>query len=185
MEQYYFTEEGKKYALKSASKVDTATINVGDIVRPRVTINNPDLSTDLAWQMSLKTERKIIPILFALGMSRINGPNEVDIITPFYGLYIGNPSDATRSVENQKSIIKSASNSERQFFSSDNGYNITLKYGQCVYSESDFLNPAINRILLPMNNLGSALTGTVKDSFLVVPPADYQSVISMLYFELQ
>jgi hypothetical protein len=180
MDQYYYTEEGEKYVLRVITKTEPATVGVSGLVVPAVTLNNPTPSTDNGWQLSLQTEKKIIPLLYGLTMINNTGVM-VDIVSPYYALFISVPTSL--SLENQRSLFKTVPNIERQYFTDNSHYGYGLKYGQCVYKGSDFLEPSKNNVMLFMPDMGSAAGGVYTGGWIFLTPGSYLASVQFLYFE--
>lgn len=180
MKQIYYTEEGKPYVLRLVTKnlVGQVVPNSTNIV-PRVLVNLPS-SLDIG-AVALTTSRRIIPVHLNFALFNIAATvSTVNISSVYYNARVGVvPVNTYAQQSCQAKLFPLIS---REFYDTDFDYVYSVRYGQAVFVDGDFLDttsgiqftffPSISRALIFQPNM------------LIVPAGTYNVSLTFLYFEL-
>jgi hypothetical protein len=188
MQQIYYTVEGKPYTLKAITKfTDGVLITIPSANFPlRVPVNIPGISAPQpsyqAFAPILETDRKIVPLMFSLGVWNSTLATQFfNIASPYYfseleggqieSAYLKPLAKSSVMVEPITSVI------------TNDDYVYNIRYSQIVLSEKDFLEPSNGRNLFFCQNLSQALA--VRPAFINVVNGTYRIGVTFLYFEMQ
>jgi hypothetical protein len=197
MNQFYFTEDGKKYTLKAIRKIVDNDVRAAPTVvfwSARVNINPGPPSTDPAFTyIDVPTNKPIIPIMYQFAAAEITaGPNlaliESDISSPYYYMIRpdpGGPFGIGFSFEHLAPFAKLSPMIEILDYTDSLNFHYSCKYGQAVFHSSDFLSPQGGINFGFQDRQGFGLSDTDLDTAPTIPAGTYRFAITFLYFELQ
>lgn len=186
MQQLYYTQEGKPYVIKTVSRKYNFAESFANFYYALVYVNNVNTPTD-KFTLALTTSKKIIPIkaCFTAGSVSLGTPI-LDIQSVYYSLIRGNNAlvGTYDSYDHLSAITKMTALAERQFYSSDNFYGYSIKYGEAVLCENDFINPSGGCAFYFTPSIAMALNNFVQANITTTPDT-YSSNVTFTYFELQ
>lgn len=178
MKQVFYTQEGKKYVLKTVSKVLDDQPGGPYDATPVLVFNSPGFSEN-PFRVLVDSPRKIIPISCTATARNTSG-TVIDITSCYYALI-----RTTVSYDHLQGISKSIPLIDSQYYTNENFYSYNFRYTQAVYSESDFIDPNGGLQLYFVNNKTDALGGWTSASAPTMPAGSaFRTVVIFTYFEL-
>lgn len=188
MNQVYYTEEGAVYKLRTIS--DAAFFQVlpaSPNLSLSVGVNLPPNTVSPVGNLRLNTSRKIIPLMFSAGMTDLIANLQIaNIQRVFFRVSDSTGATLPNSVTVLMKNIANMGYETNNLFDSPNEHLYGIKYNQCVYKESDFLQFSSSSSIDFTRTLAESLSATnLIVNQIPYPASTYSYGFSFLYFELQ
>lgn len=188
MDKTLFTQDGKKYVLKSQTKlVDNFAVGTPDSIEMNVFVNNPNTGGISAWKfMTIDTSNQIIPLMYCFAAFDIGGnAMQADIASPFYTYIQAN----ARNYKHLLPLAKTLTMAEIKDVTNVRNYHYTMKYNQIIPTSADFLSTTglTQFSFVPYQGMAMVNQLPFAASYpnIVLPAATYRFALNFIYFELQ
>jgi len=190
MEQFYYTQEGKVYVLKTVSIKNTFTEIGINSYYALVHVNvPPNTNFESRLTIGLNTTKKIIPVRACFSANETgsgSGEALLDIQSVYYSLIRDNHAvnGNYNSTDHINALTKMSPLTEKAFYTNDNFYGYNIKYGESVLSDNDFIDTSSGLIFYFTPSLALALNNFVINNISTVA-GNYFTCVTFTYFELQ
>lgn len=182
-ERLYYTQEGSAYVLKAESKNNFSSVAIDTSFSWYMYINYPSNLNLADYQLNIRTEKRIIPLMSYLAyIDTSNGEEVVNIAAVYYGLYIG----SAASFKHQKALMKIFPYVQCIFNTSNNLFNYQLEHDKVLFSNEDFIDTSSPIRLTIERNMTAGFTSIalVAGTEISIPAASYSISVGFLYYEM-